>query len=188
MLLSLIGYRGSGKTTVAQAAALRLAWDWVDADVEIELRAGKSIAAIFADDGEQHFRELESAVLEKLIERKRTVLALGGGMVLREENRQFLKTASANGRGKTVWLKASPETLWERIVADTSTAMRRPNLTTGGGLEEVKSLLAKREPLYRECADGIVETDGKSLAKVVEEVVGWWLESLGAPAGPGGRG
>ena len=99
-----------------------------------------------------------------------------------------LKTASVNGRGKTVWLKASPETLWERIVADTTTAARRPNLTAGGGLDEVKSLLAKREPLYRECADWIVETDGKSLAKVAEEVVGWWLESFGAPAGPGGHG
>ena len=188
MLLSLIGYRGSGKTTVAQAAALRLAWDWVDADVEIELRAGKSIAAIFADDGEVHFRDLESAVLKELIGRERTVLALGGGMVLRDENRQSLKTASVNGRGKTVWLKASPETLWERIVADTTTAARRPNLTAGGGLDEVKSLLMKREPLYRECADWIVETDGKSLAKVAEEVVGWWLESFGAPAGPGGHG
>ena len=62
-LIALIGYRGSGKTAVAQLTALRLGWDWVDADVEIELRAGKSIAAIFADDGEERFRDLETAVL-----------------------------------------------------------------------------------------------------------------------------
>ena len=188
MLLSLIGYRGSGKTTVAQLAALRLAWDWVDADVEIELRAGKSIAAIFADHGEEHFRDLESAVLDELLRRDRTVVALGGGIVLREANRQLLSAASREGRGRTAWLKASPETLWQRIVADATTAARRPNLTAGGGLEEVKMLLSRREPLYRRCADCIVETDGKSLAMVAEEVVGWWQESFGMPAGPGGHG
>jgi shikimate kinase len=188
MLLSLIGYRGSGKTTVAQAVALRLAWDWVDADVEIELRAGKSIAAIFADHGEEHFRDLESAVLKELMSRDRTVLAFGGGIVLRDANRQLLIAASHEGRGKTAWLKASPEALWERIVADTTTAVRRPNLTAGGGLEEVKVLLAQREPHYRKCADWIVETDAKSLAKVADEIVGWLQDSIGAAAGPGGHG
>jgi shikimate kinase len=188
MLLSLIGYRGSGKTTVAQAAALRLGWDWVDADVEIELRAGKSIAAIFADDGEEHFRDLESAVLGDLMRRERTVLALGGGVVLRASNRQELIAASGEGRGKTVWLKASPALLWERIIADTTTAARRPNLTVGGGLEEVKTLLTRREPLYREYADLVIETDGKSLAMVADEIVRWWRESYGDPAGPGGHG
>jgi len=188
MLLSLIGYRGSGKTTVAQAAALRLAWDWVDADVEIELGAGKSIGAIFADDGEGHFRELESAVLADLMRRERTVLALGGGVVLRASNRQELIASSRDGRGKTVWLKASPALLWERITTDTTTAARRPNLTPGGGLEEVKTLLTRREPLYRECADLVIETDGKSLAEVANEVVGWLQESLGTPVGPGGHG
>ncbi len=188
MLLSLIGYRGSGKSAVAQAVALRLGWDWVDADVEIELRAGKSIAAIFADDGEEHFRDLESAVLAELMRRERTVLALGGGVVLRASNRQELIAASREGRGKIVWLKASPALLWERIIADTTTAARRPNLTAGGGLEEVKTLLTRREPLYRECADLVIETDGKSLAEVADEVVGWLQESLGTPAGPGGHG
>src|SRR5262249_20535064 len=77
MLVALIGYRGSGKTAVAQLAALRLGWDWIDADVEIELRAGKSIATIFADDGESAFRDLETRVLSELLKRERTLLALG---------------------------------------------------------------------------------------------------------------
>jgi shikimate kinase len=188
MLLSLIGYRGSGKSVVAQAAALRLGWEWVDADVEIELRAAKSIAAIFADEGESHFRNLESSVLEDLLRRDRTVLALGGGIVLRDSNRRLLNSARREGRGKTVWLKASPQTLWDRIVADAATAARRPNLTVGGGLEEVKVLLTKREPLYRECADWILATDGKSLAIVADEIVRWWRETYGEPAGPGGHG
>src|SRR4051812_15747064 len=115
MILALIGYRGSGKSAVAQQVALRLGWDWGDADVEIELQAGKSIAAIFADDGEQTFRNLETEVLGNLLRRKRTVLALGGGVVLREGNRRMLRMAGDSGRGKIVWLKASPEALWQRI-------------------------------------------------------------------------
>ena len=78
MTIALIGYRGAGKSATAQQLALRLGWDWIDADVEVELRAGKSIAAIFADDGELAFRDLEAAVLADLLTRDRTVLALGG--------------------------------------------------------------------------------------------------------------
>ncbi len=100
MFIALIGYRGCGKTAVAQLAALRLGWDWVDADVEIELRAAKSIAAIFADAGEQKFRDLESAMLGELIQRDRCAMALGGGVVLREENRRLLRNASEIGAGK----------------------------------------------------------------------------------------
>lgn len=173
MFLALIGYRGSGKTAVAQLVARRLAWDWVDADVEIELRAGKSIAAIFADDGEPAFRDLESAVLSELVQRDRAVLALGGGVVLREENRNLLRTACEAGRGKVVWLKALPETLHQRIAADAATATRRPQLTADGGLEEVRQLLAVREPLYRQSADLEIDTEGKSIEAVAEEVSAW---------------
>src|SRR5262245_40480567 len=105
MVVALIGYRGSGKTAVAQLAALRLGWDWVDADVEIELRAGKSIAAIFADTDEATFRDLESAVLADLLQRDKTVLALGGGVILREANRNLLQTVRSEHDGKIVWLK-----------------------------------------------------------------------------------
>jgi shikimate kinase len=177
MLLALIGYRGSGKTAVAQAVALRLGWDWVDADVEIELRAGKSIAAIFADDGEQSFRDLEHTVLAELIHRRRTVLAFGGGVVLRAGNRRLLRSACEPGGGKVVWLKASPETLWRRIQADPATAQRRPNLTVAGGLDEIGQLLGQREALYRECADYEIDTDGKLLAEVASEIVAWMSAS-----------
>ncbi len=183
MILALIGYRGSGKSAVAQLAALRLGWDWVDADVEIELRAGRSIAAIFADDGEQAFRDLESAVLNDLLKRDRTVLALGGGVVLREENRQRLQSACQAGQAKIVWLKAAPETLWQRILADTSTAARRPNLTVAGGLAEIRQLLSQREPLYKSCADSTIDADGKRLAEVADEVVAWIGEPPTAAGG-----
>ena len=78
--LVLIGYRGAGKTTVAQQLALALGWEWIDADVEVELRAGKSIAAIFADDGEQVFRDWEAQTLADSLRRERVVLAAGGGV------------------------------------------------------------------------------------------------------------
>src|SRR5690348_4091507 len=97
--LVLIGYRGTGKTTVAQLLALRLGWDWIDADVELELRAGKSIAAMFADDGEPAFRELETQVLADLVRREKAVIAAGGGAVMKDANRAALALA-----GCVVWL------------------------------------------------------------------------------------
>jgi shikimate kinase len=180
MFIALIGYRGSGKTAVAQMAALRLGWNWVDADVEIELRAAKSIAAIFADAGEPTFRNLESAMLGELIERDRCVMALGGGVVLRKENRQQLREAVKSGRGKIVWLKASPQTLWERIQADPTTAARRPNLTAAGGVEEVRRLLGEREKWYQECADLSIDSEGKTAAEVADGIVAW---TKGQPPG-----
>ncbi len=145
--IHLIGYRGTGKSAVAQQLALRLGWDWVDADVELELRAGKSIAAIFADDGEPGFRDLESAMLVELVRQERRVLATGGGVVLRAENRELLRSGAT-----VVWLKATPETILRRLTDDWTTVSRRPNLTTGG-LDEIRDMLGNVERLcITQCA------------------------------------
>jgi len=173
MFLALIGYRGSGKSAVAEHLAHRLHWHWIDADTEIESRAGKSIAAIFAEDGEHAFRTLETAVLNQMLRRENTILAFGGGAVIREENRRHVREACAAGGGKVIWLKASPETLWRRVQADATTAARRPNLTVAGGLNEIHELLAHREELYRQCADHTVDTDGKPLDQVATEIQTW---------------
>ena len=165
MNVALIGYRGTGKSTVAQLLALDLSWDWVDADVEIELRAGRSIAAIFAESGEDAFRDLETAVLAELVDRPRIVIAAGGGAVLRAENREHLRRVS-----HVVWLTADAETIAARVSADASTHQRRPNLTTVGGLEEIERLLTVREPLYRECATLSVDTAQRSPAAVAAEI------------------
>ena len=86
----------------------------------------------------------------------------GEARCLSEDNRQLLQSASNSGRGKVVWLKASPETLHKRIGSDESTAQRRPKLTADGGLQEVRQLLALREPFYHQCADLEIDTENKS--------------------------
>ena len=149
---------GNGKIRGRKALALWLGWDWLDADVELELRAGKSIAAIFADDGEPAFREIERAILAEVAGRDCVVLATGGGVVLHEANRVGLRNGA-----KVVWLKARPETIFRRVSDDWNTVSRRPNLTTGG-LEEIREVLERRTPLYRECADLEIDTDEDGLA------------------------
>src|SRR3954447_21902345 len=103
--LFLIGYRGSGKSTVGRLLAERLGWAFVDADEELEIRAGRSIADIFTTDGEPAFRALESAVLRELASRDRHVIACGGGVVLRDDHRRLLRTG-----GHCVWLTGDPAT------------------------------------------------------------------------------
>jgi shikimate kinase len=164
MQLALIGLRGTGKSSVARLAALALGWDWADADVEVELRAGRSIAALFAAEGEPYFRDLEAEVVAQLARRPRCVLALGGGVVLRDENRQALAAATV------VWLTASPHTLWQRIQADPLSASRRPPLA-GGGPEEIAALAAQRAPRYRAWAQAEVNTEDKTPADVAAEIL-----------------
>jgi shikimate kinase len=164
--LFLIGYRGSGKTTVAAVLAEQLGWPWIDADAELESRAGMTIKRIFAEQGEPEFRDLESVVLQDLAARDKHVVALGGGVVLRPENRRLLKD-----RGKTVWLQASPAALLRRIGDDPTTTDRRPNLTGQGGLAEIRTLLHERTPLYTECADLTIDAENKSLAEIARQII-----------------
>jgi shikimate kinase len=175
MILTLIGYRATGKTTLARSLAERLKWDWIDADVEIERRAGKSIARIFAEQGEPAFRDLEAQVIADLCRRDRLVLAAGGGAPLRPESRQAMRTG-----GKVVWLTARPETILTRMSGDATTAARRPSLTDKDPLLEIIQLLERREPIYRESAHIVVDTEGKTPVELTAEI----LDQLkGASAG-----
>lgn len=166
MSLVLIGYRATGKTSLARLLGARLGWDWTDADVEVERRAGKAIARIFAEDGEPAFRDLEAQVTRELLGRDRLVIASGGGAPLRAETREAMRAT-----GRVVWLRAAPETIHRRMAGDQTTASRRPNLTRQGGLEEIVELLAKREPLYRETATVEVDTEGKDLETLAAEIL-----------------
>lgn len=166
MKIALIGYRGTGKSTVARHLALELACNWADADVDIELKAGKSIAAIFADDGESRFRDLEQEVLAELVARDNIIIAAGGGVVLREANRRQLAHCDC-----VVWLNAAPATILARLADDATTAGRRPNLTTAGGEAEVVRLLAERLPLYTRCADLAIDTDDKTPGEIARLII-----------------
>ena len=166
MNLILIGYRATGKTTLAEILARRLEWQWIDADVEIERMAGKTIAQIFADDGEPAFRDLEARVIADLCRRDRLLLAAGGGAPLKEENRRAMRES-----GKVVWLMARPNTILERMSGDVTTAQRRPSLTQCGALQEIVQLLAVREPIYRETADLAIDTEDRSAEDLAAEIL-----------------
>lgn len=164
MGIVLLGYRGSGKTTVGMKLADRLWWDFVDTDQLIVKQTGKSIKTIFEQEGEAAFRDIESGVLEEALKRESTVISCGGGIILREKNRELLKT-SPHSR---IYLRADPQVLYERICRDQSTIGMRPALTPlGGGIEEIRTLLQVRDPLYRETMT--VELDVTHLS--VDEVV-----------------
>lgn len=178
MTITLIGYRGSGKSTIAPRLASKLNFEWVDADIEIENYTGRSIREIFATDGETEFRRIEREVLILLLKRDRLVLAAGGGAILNEETRKNFREA-----GPVVWLQSSVETIARRILRDGVTAPHRPNLTATGGIDEIRAMMVQREPLYRDCATISVVAEGSSIEMVTQRI----LTQLPAEFGQGAR-
>lgn len=167
--IALIGFMGTGKSTVAPLLAKALGRGYIDLDEEIERRHGRSIPQIFAEDGESYFRTLERELVEEVSQADYLVIACGGGTILREENRQALKRSS-----RLVLLTASPLTILERVKHQA----HRPLLGGKPTIEAIASLLAQREQLYNEAADVRVSTDGLSPAEVSEEVVLALLQSM----------
>ncbi len=171
--LFLTGYRGSGKSSVAHQLGLDLGLDAIDLDDQIEARAGCSIRDIFATAGEAGFRDREQAALEAVAAGPLAVIALGGGAVLRQANRQTIRRS-----GLCVWLDADAATLAARIRGDALSAMRRPALTELPPEEEVQRLLTERQPLYAEVAALRVETPGQSVVEIAETILAWLDEQL----------
>ena len=169
--LYLIGYRGCGKTTVARRLSELLQLPAVDADEYLEQQAGMTIREIFAAEGEAGFRQREADVVLTLTKRAGLIVSWGGGVILREENRESLRKA-----GKIVWLRARAETLLERIERDPTTGARRPNLTAAGGLSEIRHLLTIREPIYTAIADRIIDADDVPPADIAADIAAWYQE------------
>ena len=148
MSIVLIGARGSGKSTIGRKLADQLWQSFIDVDEQIIARAGKTIREIFEQEGEGHFRQIEAEVIRESCGLSDQVIALGGGSLMREENRLALR----GGSHKLIYLRCDSDELARRIKADPHSAATRPNLTSlGGGVEEIELLLAQREPIYRQC-------------------------------------
>lgn len=167
--VTLIGYRGCGKSTVAAELARRLGCGWEDADTVLEARVGSSIADIISGRGEPSFRDLESELLAGPLSACEGVLATGGGVVLRPENRALLRR---NFR-PVVWLTAPASVVRARLAADPATAVRRPALSGGDPLDEVSAAIDARHPLYRECADHVVDASQTAAAAVAGAIAAW---------------
>ncbi len=181
-LVTLIGYRGTGKSTVAARLAARLGCPWHDADDALEAVVGMSIATLVRERGEPAFRDEEERMLLGLLDRDRCILSTGGGVVLRDSNRAAL---GAKG-GLVVWLTAPADVIRRRLAADPATATRRPGLTGADPLAEVDSALERRAPLYGECAALTVDTASLSPDAVVEAILSR-LAAAGAPSDEDGR-
>ena len=153
---------GAGKSTIGRLLAKELHLPFKDSDKEIEVRTGANIPWIFDKEGEPGFRDRETAMIVELCHENGIVLATGGGAVMRPENRQALR----NG-GRVVYLHASIE----QQVARTSRDRNRPLLRNANPEKILRDLLALRDPLYREIADVVVETDERPPRMVVLDIL-----------------
>ena len=159
--LALIGFMGTGKTSVGRLVADALRFDFLDTDELIEEFTGRSITDIFAKDGEAAFRALEKKVVEQLAEKNKTVISTGGGLPTNPENISKLK---ANALVVCLW--ASPKKIWERVRHQA----HRPLLRDADPQKKIAELLAAREPFYRQ-ADVLVNTDLRSPREVAQQIV-----------------
>ncbi len=158
----LVGPMGSGKTSVGRRLACVLKRDFFDSDFEIVARTGVAIDHIFDVEGEEGFRNRETSMLSDLCEISNIVIATGGGIVIKPENRELLKRNSF-----VVYLSSSVE----QLVARTARSKSRPLLERSTNREQtIKDILEAREPLYQEVADVVIDTTGKKLYAIINEI------------------
>ncbi|MBY6277565.1 shikimate kinase [Symbiobacterium thermophilum] len=164
MNIVLVGLMGSGKTAVGRLLAERLGRPFVDTDRLVEADAGRTVADIFAAEGEEGFRRREAEVVARAAAGDNQVIATGGGAVLRTENREALRRT-----GFVIWLDAEPETLYDR--ARGQGLHRRPLLSGPDPLGRLRALAAARRPFYAQTAHVRICTDRRSLQDVVAEIM-----------------
>ena len=159
--LALVGFMGTGKTSVGRIVSEQLHFEFLDTDELIQTRTGRTISDIFARDGEPAFRELERQVVRELAERKQTLISTGGGLPTNLENLQSLKKHAL-----VVCLWASPEKIWERV----RNQSHRPLLHDPDPQKKIRDLLAVRAPFYRQ-ADVLINTDLRSAREVAQQII-----------------
>lgn len=158
----LIGFMGSGKSTISKMLSEKLNVKQAEMDEIIVQEQGMPITEIFEKFGEAHFRDIETDLVKRLQEENGIVVSCGGGAILREENRNIMKEA-----GVIVLLTAKPETILERVKDSTN----RPILNGNMNVEYIAELMEKRRTCYEEAADFIVATDGKTCEEICEEIL-----------------
>jgi len=166
--LILIGYRCTGKTTIARVLAEHLGWPVVDTDTLVQEQAGRSIQEIVAEGGWPAFRRLEHKVVGDVVRRDEQIISAGGGVILDDRNTRVLRE-----NGKVVLLTAPPEVIWDRMKADAKTPAERPNLTDQGGIDEVRALLAERAAHYDAACHYRIATDRFSPAETAGRILAW---------------
>ena len=163
MNIVLIGYRGTGKSTVGKLLAMRLGRQFVSTDEEIVKRAKRTIPEIVAKEGWEYFRDLESEICRELAGRDQLVIDTGGGAILRTQNVEALKKG-----GTLFWLTASVETITKRISRDN----QRPSLTGSKSfVDEIQDVLRERTPKYQAASDHVITTDDRSIKQLVEIIL-----------------
>ncbi len=158
----LIGYMGSGKSTVGRKAARAVEYNFLDTDAIIEKEEGMNISKLFEEKGEPYFREKETETIKRLIaEPKGNIIATGGGLPVKEGNAELLKEL-----GTVIYLKAGTDTLMKRLSGDTA----RPLLKNGDLREKIETMLAIRGPVYEACADLVLQTDNMSFYEIICQI------------------
>ncbi len=159
----LVGFMGSGKSTVGIRLSYKLKRPYIDTDKFIEEREGRTILQIFEDEGEAEFRSMETECIRDIATTRRGyIISTGGGTPMRTENRKILKHM-----GLVVYLRCRPETVYARVGEDRS----RPLLQTADPLGRIREMMAERDPVYRQMADLIVDTDDKLCDEIAEEII-----------------
>ncbi len=164
MNIVLIGYRGTGKSSVGKLLAERSGRTLMSTDAEVVRRAGRSVPEIVKQHGWDHFRDLESDVCRDLAGKDNLIIDTGGGAILRKDNVDRLKVG-----GILFWLTAEVPTISRRIGGDT----QRPSLTGAKSfVEEIEEVLRERTPIYRAAADHVIATDGRTVGEIADAVQG----------------
>lgn len=159
----LTGFMGSGKTSVGIRLSYSLRRTMIDTDKWIEKNQGMTVSEIFAEEGEEAFRNMETKCLRELLKTTdHQIISVGGGLPVREENRQLLSRL-----GRVFYLKASPETIYERLKTDTT----RPLLQVADPLAQIKRLSEAREEAYASCADVVVDVSERSFDEILEVIM-----------------
>lgn len=160
----LIGFMGCGKSTIGRLLSEKTGYEFMDTDLEIEQREGRTISSIFEKEGEEYFRNLETQVVEELLTKEKgLIVSVGGGLPVRSKNREILLQL-----GIVIYLKTKPETIYERVKEDTG----RPLLQTEDPKKRIKEMMQDREEKYREASHYNLWTDEKNPEEIMEEILG----------------